>query len=45
MITTIISTLSRKKCSFVKEGLIKLLFFLRLNQTCLKSGKNYAVAS
>ena len=36
---------SRKKCSFVKEGLIKLLFFLRFNRTCLKPRKNYAVAS
>ena len=36
---------SRKKCSFVKEGLIKLLFFLRFNRTCLKPQKNYAVAS
>ena len=36
---------SRKKCSFVKEGLIKLLFFQRFNRTCLKPQKNYAVAS
>ena len=28
------SNRSRKKCSFVKEVLIKLLFFLRFNRTC-----------
>ena len=35
----------RTKCCFVKEALIKLLFILRFNRTCLKPQKNYAVAS
>ena len=34
---------SRKKCSFVKEGLINILFLLIFNRTCLKPQKNYAV--
>ena len=45
IIITITNNRSRKKCSFVKEGLIKLLSFLRFNRTCLKPRNNYVVVS